>query len=1104
MPFGWPKGFETLCWSGHRQPAAWHPVLLPRWVAVLMGGVMWLISANPGWPDEGRSAFYEGFEGPEVSWQQAGSDAPHRVEYHGRIQGEAHVGQGCERLRIVAGQGSYVYLAHPIGRAPVIDELLVSVWVKSDRAGIQVLAQVVLPRSPNPRTGGPLIALIQGTTYTQVGRWEQLRLQNVPQQLARQVRVLRSQYGPHVDEREAYVSHVLLNVYGGPGVTNVWIDDLDVAGLVSPQASPTPFGASNPPRVSAGPALPNASGTSEGVFPRSTGPSLGVGVHPARPSGDAIGSSVPIALETPRIRLDGPVLRVGHQEFFPRIIPYRGEPLTGLQQMGFNVIWLPTPPGQELLAEVERLHLWLICPPPISTEAPRGQEAVAVGIRERIPSEFNRVLAWDVTLEPPGARMAEIGQWADRVRRADSYSGRPLVVRANENLQPLSRLVDILWLTRPSLGTGLELTDYVGWLRQQELLVRPGTPLWVSVPTQLPPAIRAQWLLVASGGQRLGQVPGPIRASLSPAEGGSGPTVWAAHGRQPIPEHVSPARGAGSALPERNSGSGGQMPENVSQTEGAGPALPHGQPSSGGQVPENFSPAGGTSSALFGWNPGFGRQMPENFSAEQVRLGLYAALAGGARGVAYESDRPLLGPDPESQTRTALLELLNRETQVLEPWLAAGFGLGPLQTSQNQVQGTLFRTERARLALLFWTGPAAQYLVGQASSQQMTFLLPGLPEAHEAYQIAGGRLQPLRRDRTTGGTRIQVEEFDQTAAVLFCQDPLTVSATAQRLQAHQRRQAELHYQLASEKLRQVQELLNRLPTLALLSGPNSAETAGVKPTRPSSENPFWPRSEPSPVEIALRKPLEQAQQQLALCAQRIQNREYPAAEVAAQRADRVVRLLERTVWESVVGGPEAAARWPLARSFRMLPEHLEMVRRVRYSAPGPNLLPAGDFEDLQAMLGSGWQRGQTDGEIVSGFVELARQAARSGQYGLRLSAVPRDNRSPPEALDAPPIWVISPPIPVRPGQCLRIQGWVQVPRLIQGSVDGLIVSDSIGGETLAWRVRNTSGWQKFEMYRMVPQGGTVRLSFILTGLGEVWLDEVQVQPMELIGVVQEK
>ena len=48
------------------------------------------------------------------------------------------------------------------------------------------------------------------------------------------------QLGPQVDDREAYLDAVLLNVYGGPGTTNVWIDDLDVAGHVAVATSGSP------------------------------------------------------------------------------------------------------------------------------------------------------------------------------------------------------------------------------------------------------------------------------------------------------------------------------------------------------------------------------------------------------------------------------------------------------------------------------------------------------------------------------------------------------------------------------------------------------------------------------------------------------------------------------------------------------------------------------------------------------------------------------------------------------------------------------------------------------------------------------------------------
>ncbi len=172
----------------------------------------------------------------ETSWRDAGSDAQYRILDHRRVQNEAHTGNGCEWLRISASGGSHVYIAHEVGKPAVIDELMPSLWVKSDRAGLQLLARIALPRSLDTKTGKPMTALVAGTSYTDAGRWQELRINDVPRLLARQIRSLHSQFGPNVDGREAYVDAVFLNVYGGPGMTNVWIDDLDLSGYVGTSA----------------------------------------------------------------------------------------------------------------------------------------------------------------------------------------------------------------------------------------------------------------------------------------------------------------------------------------------------------------------------------------------------------------------------------------------------------------------------------------------------------------------------------------------------------------------------------------------------------------------------------------------------------------------------------------------------------------------------------------------------------------------------------------------------------------------------------------------------------------------------------------------------
>jgi hypothetical protein len=190
-----------------------HRLSCPGSSRVCLAAILALVvSAFAATTVRAQSAWYEGFEGPQVSWQPAGGVGRFQLLVHDRARGEAHTGDGCERLRIDAPNASAIYLSHNIGGARVIDELLPTVWLRSDRAGLQMLVRIVLPRTEDPNTRHPLTTTLAGTTYYQVGRWQQLRVDGLSQQLVRQVRVLRAQLGANVDAREAYVDQVVLNV----------------------------------------------------------------------------------------------------------------------------------------------------------------------------------------------------------------------------------------------------------------------------------------------------------------------------------------------------------------------------------------------------------------------------------------------------------------------------------------------------------------------------------------------------------------------------------------------------------------------------------------------------------------------------------------------------------------------------------------------------------------------------------------------------------------------------------------------------------------------------------------------------------------------------
>lgn len=905
-------------------------VFVPRFsLGLICATTMLATLAVAAGPARGETPWYEGFEGPQPSWRSAGGDAQVQLLAHRRVRDEAATGEGCEHVAISAAGGTHVYFSHDVGRPRVIDELLPTVQVKSDRAGIQVLAEVVLPRTTDPRSGRPVATLVHGSSYTTVGRWQQLRLDDVPQQLARRTRVLRAELGTAIDPREAYVDRVLLNVYGGPGATNVWIDDLDVGGYVGPKPGvPGPPADAGPSRSAPATSLDMAGWTGSRSEPAAT-------------------------VRAGRIELDGSLLLVDSQPFFPRMVQYQGESLALLQRLGFNVVWLEQLATAEMLDEASRLGIWLVCPPP-GAPPPSTPHGASVALAPIGPG-YERVLAWDLGRDLSADELDTVKQWASQVRAADRQTGRPLVCRPKSNLREYSRCVDVLIVGRSPLGTSLELSAYGTWLRERPRLPRAGSCLWTTVQTQLAPSIRRQW----SGLGLMG---------------------------------VEPAAA----------------------------------------------------------------------SCEQIRLLTYTAVAAGVRGLLFESQSSLDAPDADTRTRALALELLNLELTLIERWAAGDF-VATVQGSEPEVLGGVLRTERARLLVAIWSGPGAQFVPGQSAASGVSFVVKGVPESNRAYLMIPGAIEPLRPKRVAGGTRITLDEFGLTSLVLMTEKPIVVATMSRQAERIARRAAQLQRDLAAAKLQAVEHAHAQLSSHA--GGPQSVAWLG------------------------------EARQRIQSSDASLGAGDYPTAYREAQRAMRPLRLLERAHWEAAVARLPSAVSHPAAVSFATLPAYWTLTEQTASAETGPNVLPGGDFEDLDTLLGAGWQHFRHAPPEGSAEAELVSTAAHSGRYGLRLAARPPLPDDSDVLAERPPSSMTSPAVPVDAGQLVRIHGWVQVPEPITGSVDGLMIVDSASGEPLAERVQQTAGWQEFTLYRVAPERGEVAVTFALSGFGEARIDDVTIQPI---------
>jgi hypothetical protein len=1027
-------------------------------------GCVWA-AAPP--PRAASAATVDDFEGAENSWRPSEADTQYRLENHARISSDPHSGQRSELLQISAAGGTYIYFSHELSPVRIVAELSPSVWIKANRPGIQLLARAILPHTMDPRSGQSLSILLRGNSYSSTGMWQQLVINDTPQLLSREMRELRAQLGPQIDAREAYVDQLLLNVYGGSGQTIVNIDDLAVTGAVPFQPSTRPADAVTPSHMR------NASqGLSESAPPSLPGnsPQLqqgnasqfqpGGAVQPLSIPFSGSANSTPIvaaastmpavtALENstaPRqVVFNGTLLLVDGKPTFPRIIQSQGEPLEWLKQEGFNVVRTTGPITEQMLAEAQQTGMRLIGPPPLAEQTSETSPVLAP-----ITPAYAPVLAWHLGSGLATRELSATAALSRQLRLADRQLRRPLTCSPEEESLAYSRLCDVLCESRPTLGASVELKDYAAWLSQRTRLARAGTPLWAVVQTEAAPEVVDQ---------------------------------------------AAAFIGTQSPTPTVEMGS--------------------------------------------------------------LRLLTYVALCSGARGIEFSNNSRLDAGDNATRQRAATLALLNQELDLISPWGATGEYVTEATTSDPNISAVVLNADKARLVVAMRLPKLSQYVaapgttgtglpalpgsiasspapvpsgsaaatgsttvnpqsraaklgsfpelkdtskllqhedtsaslqdnngstiyMSQANRNPLfpdatnpvqgnatTLIVPGIPEDYQVYELTPAGLRPLRHQRVSGGTAIAIEDFLLTSLVLITADPAVQNAMQRRATEMAPIAAQLQRGLTAAMLEQTAAVSQRLPSAAKL--PSAATSLATAQARLQQSDGFLSAGQ------------------------------FMQAYLTARNATYPLEHWQHEVWEQAVKPLSTPVISPLAVSFNTLPEQLNAAASLLHAPPAENLLIGGDCENMQTMLQAGWQHVVHPRSDLQTAVELSSIAPYAGGSSLHMQVQPVNTETPAALaatlVESPPLWIISAPVHVNAGDIVCIRGQVRVPRPIVGSVDGLMIIDSLGGEALAQRITQTEGWHEFVMYRAAPHAGNLTVKLALTGLGEAWIDELSVRPI---------
>jgi hypothetical protein len=182
--------------------------------------------------------------------------------------------------------------------------------------------------------------------------------------------------------------------------------------------------------------------------------------------------------------------------------------------------------------------------------------------------------------------------------------------------------------------------------------------------------------------------------------------------------------------------------------------------------------------------------------------------------------------------------------------------------------------------------------------------------------------------------------------------------------------------------------------------------------------------------------------------------------------------------------------------------HARWMEGLRATMPMENRLPRGDMEFLETLAQTGWRHGQSpqtgQSAITRCTLDVVRPEDSETGNSLRMAvaaATPDAKPSNAAMLETPPLWVTTPRVPVRTGEWICFRGRIKIDKPITGSVDGVMMIDSLGGEELAERIGVTRGWEEFVLYRIATSDEPVTLTIALTGYGEVLLDDLTIRAL---------
>lgn len=379
-----------------------------------------------------------GFDDEQTSWEAKFDQRRVRVVSHRRHPFIFVRGRASEAFEFdIRPSEQRVRLEHTIPAARVIEDLMGSIWVKSNQAGWTVKLRVVFPHQRDPRTKAVLSTLISGESYTRRGEWQMIKCDQVGTRVREQLVRLRALLKePFLNKRDLYIDRIIIDGDLVPGPSEILVDELRVNPLVHADKT----------------------------------------VTIKQVADERVQEKMPVEFRLDQLLTDG-------KPIFPRIIPLHGESAKVMHEAGANVLLIPNAQNHDLIRQIKDAGFWVAATPP------RAQAGDGSLLSDRsaslLPfgSEMDGVLFWYLGTRIKPDQQQQLAEWTEQIQSADK-SHRPIAGDVLSAERVYSRHLSMLGVSRHVLNTTFSIRDYRDWLIQKRKMALPGTFVWTWIQTE--------------------------------------------------------------------------------------------------------------------------------------------------------------------------------------------------------------------------------------------------------------------------------------------------------------------------------------------------------------------------------------------------------------------------------------------------------------------------------------------------------------------------------------------------------------------------------------------------------------------------------------------